>query len=211
VPEKQQEPGEQREARKTGQKQPAQTGSPQPRVSALALFITFFRIGLFTLGGGLAMMGVMRHELVMRRKWLSEDKFINNVSLATSVPGAIAVNLAYLLGKQLAGWQGVLAAVSGVVLPSFTAILLVVMFLFDYFKLPIVTHFFTGAAAAVTALIVFSAYLYGRRIIFDLYSLLVTIVFFALLFLFNLHPLLVILFATLIRYFLPQKKEKPVT
>lgn len=171
------------------------------------LFLSFIKIGFFTIGGGLAMIGIIRHELVVCKKWLKETEFLKIVSIATAIPGAIAVNIAYLIGKRMAGWKGIITSLAGVILPSFVVILLVIQFLFSYFSHPVVGNFFTGAAAAVTALIAYSACLYGRPVIFDFFSIIITLTFFVLLFFFNIHPVLVLLFSTIIRYLLPHKKE----
>ena len=85
------------------------------------------------MGGGLAMSPVMRYELVLKRKWLSESEFSSTVALATIVPGSISVNIAYLLGKKLRGWKGLTLSVLGVVLPSFITILLIASLLLPFF------------------------------------------------------------------------------
>ena len=111
-------------------------------IPLVKIFGAFFRIGLFTLGGGLAMSPVMRHELVIKRRWLNDDDFMSTMSLATIVPGAIAVNIAYLLGRRLRGKAGATAAILGTVVPSFFVILLIAAFLLPYFDYPKVTAFF---------------------------------------------------------------------
>ena len=80
-------------------------------VPLFGIFWTFFRIGLFTFGGGLAMTTVMRHELVLKRRWIKEESFLAELSTATLVPGAIAVNMAYLQGRRLRGTAGAMAAI----------------------------------------------------------------------------------------------------
>ena len=101
-------------------------------VSLVNIFGTFFRIGLFTLGGGLAMSPVMRHELVIKRQWLKDADFMSVMSLATVVPGAIAVNIAYLLGRRLRGKTGAAVAILGTILPSFFVILFIAGFIVGF-------------------------------------------------------------------------------
>ncbi|HPK86598.1 MAG TPA: chromate transporter [Atribacterota bacterium] len=133
------------------------------RVSVTAIFWTFFRVGLFTLGGGLAMLPVMRHEIVLKQKWLDNSDFHSMVSLATAIPGAIAVNTAYLLGRRLGGKQGLAAAVLGTILPSYIVILLVVWILSPFFKYPKVAAFLRGCSIAVAGQLAFAGLIFGRR------------------------------------------------
>jgi len=132
-------------------------------VTYLALFWTFFRIGLLTLGGGLAMATVMRHELVLKRQWLNDDDFMAEMSLATLVPGAIAVNVAYLQGRHLRGKTGAAMAVFGTVLPAFGLILLVAWVALPYFSHPWVAAFLRGCAIAVGGQLAFAGFIFGRR------------------------------------------------
>jgi len=135
------------------------------RISCADIFWTFFRIGLFTLGGGLAMTTVMRHELVLKRRWLADDGFMNELSTATAVPGAIAVNLAYLQGRRLHGGLGATSAVLGVVLPSFFVILLIAWFAMPYFGQPKVAVFFRGCAIGVGGQLAFTSFAFGRKLL----------------------------------------------
>jgi chromate transporter len=134
-------------------------------VSFAYLFGTFFRIGLFTLGGGLAMSPVMRHELVIKRQWIEDGDFMAVMSLATLVPGAIAVNIAYLLGRRLRGSLGSLVAVLGTILPSFFVILFIAVFLLPFFENPKVAAFFRGCAVAIVGQIAFAGLIFGRKLL----------------------------------------------
>lgn len=132
-------------------------------ISYLTLFWTFFRIGLLTLGGGLAMATVMRHELVLKRQWTDDDDFIAEMSLATLVPGSIAVNVAYLQGRHLRGKMGAATAVLGTVVPAVGLILLVAWVALPYFSHPRVAAFLRGCAIAVGGQLAFAGLLFGRR------------------------------------------------
>jgi chromate transporter len=134
-------------------------------VSLVNIFGTFFRIGLFTLGGGLAMSPVMRHELVIKRRWMKDADFISVMSLATVVPGAIAVNMAYLLGRRLRGKTGAAVATSGTILPSFFVILFIAGFLLPFFNYPKVAAFFRGCAIAVVGQLAFAGFIFGRKLL----------------------------------------------
>ena len=129
------------------------------------IFWTFFRIGLFTLGGGLAMSPVMRHELVNKRRWVLDDDFFSVMSLATVVPGAIAVNIAYLLGRRLRGKSGSILAVLGTILPSFFVILFVAGIVLPVLDYPKVAAFFRGCSVAIAGQLAFAAFIFGRKLL----------------------------------------------
>ncbi|MBW4655074.1 MAG: chromate transporter [Kaiparowitsia implicata GSE-PSE-MK54-09C] len=137
-----------------------QKGRP---VTDLILFWTFFRIGSLTLGGGLAMATVMRHELVLKRQWLTDEDFMAEMSLATLVPGAIAVNVAYLQGRRLRGKAGAATAVFATVLPAFGLILLIANVALLYFNHLWVAAFLRGCAIAVGGQLAFAGFIFGRR------------------------------------------------
>jgi chromate transporter len=134
-------------------------------ISLVKIFSAFFRIGLFTLGGGLAMSPVMRHELVIKRQWLKDSDFMSIMSLATVVPGAIAVNIAYLLGLRLRGKTGSAVAILGTVLPSFFVILFIAGFLLPFFNYPKVAAFFRGCAIAIVGQLAFAGLIFGRKLL----------------------------------------------
>lgn len=134
------------------------------QISCLRLFLTFFRIGLTTFGGGFSMATVLRHEIVLKRRWLSEREFLNTLSTATSVPGAVAVNLAFLEGNRLRGLRGGIAAAAGQICPSILVILFIARFAVMYFDQPLVSAFLKGAAIAVTGQIAFAAVTFARRL-----------------------------------------------
>ncbi len=173
----------------------------QERASCLHLFGTFFRIGLLTFGGGFAMASVMRHELVLKRRWLSEDDFISVLSTATVVPGAIAVNLAFLQGRRFRGLPGAAAAVLGTACPSFVVILLIVWFAMPHFDHPAVGAFLKGCAVAVAGQIAFAAYTFARRLRGNWRTVSACVLGLVVLFL-GLHPLWAVVAAAGSGYFL---------
>ncbi len=132
-------------------------------VSCSEIFWTFFRIGAFTLGGGLAMANIIRHELVLKHQWVEDEDFLNEMSTATLVPGAIAVNIAYMQGRRLRGLKGSFMAITGTVLPSFIIILLIALFAMPYFNNPRVSAFLHGCAVAVAGQIAFSGLIFARK------------------------------------------------
>lgn len=120
----------------------------------LQLFLTYFKIGTFTLGGGYAMLPLIQREIVERKHWISEEEFVNMIALAQAAPGLIAVNSATFIGWRCGGWKGVLGAVLGAVLPSFVIILTIAMIFSEWKNYPAVEAIFKGIRPAVVALIV---------------------------------------------------------
>ena len=88
-----------------------------------SLFWTYLKIGTFTIGGGYAMLPLIKREIVDNKHWIEEDEFLNMLALAQAAPGLIAVNSAIFIGWRCGGWRGVVGAVLGAVLPSFLIIL----------------------------------------------------------------------------------------
>lgn len=117
------------------------------------LFLTFARIGLFTFGGGYAMIPLIESVCVDKKHWLTQEELLNMTVLAESTPGPIAINCATYTGYQRAGFPGALAATVGVILPSFAAIYLISMFLENFLALTVVANAFRGIKIAVGVLI----------------------------------------------------------
>ena len=116
-------------------------------------FLTFLKIGLFTIGGGYAMIPLIEREVVVRRQWLKREEFLDLMSLSQALPGVFAVNFSIYIGHRLRGLRGSLALAAGVVLPSFVIILLVAMFFSAYADNRVVEAIFRGVRPAVVALI----------------------------------------------------------
>ncbi|MBR3114179.1 MAG: chromate transporter [Bacteroidaceae bacterium] len=116
-------------------------------------FLTFLKIGLFTIGGGYAMIPLIEREVVERRQWLKREEFLDLMSLSQALPGVFAVNFSIYIGHRLRGLRGSLALAAGVVLPSFVIILLVAMFFSAFADNRVVEAIFRGVRPAVVALI----------------------------------------------------------
>lgn len=129
------------------------------------IFGAFFRVGLFTFGGGLAMLPVIRHELVIKRRWIEDEDFISFMSLATAVPGVIAVNTAYLLGRRIHGKSGSAVAILGTILPSFFVILLIAGLLLPFLERPMVSAFFRGCTIAIVGQLAFAGLIFSRKLL----------------------------------------------
>ena len=122
----------------------------------LELFLTFFRIGLFTFGGGYAMISLIREEM-LTYGWLNDGELMNMIAVAESTPGPIAVNMATFVGSKMAGVPGALLATLGVVLPSFLIILLISALIGNVLRYRGVQAFLSGVRPCVIGLILSTA------------------------------------------------------
>lgn len=120
----------------------------------LRLFLSFFRIGAFTFGGGYAMIPLIQKETVEKRGWMTDDDILEIVAIAESTPGPIAINAATFIGWRVGGLLGALSATLGVVLPSFVIILAISYVLKEFAHIKPVKYAFMGIRAGVLALII---------------------------------------------------------
>lgn len=123
-------------------------------VSLWKIYTIFFKMGLFTFGGGYAMLPILKHEVVEKNKWATEEELLNYYSIGQCTPGIIAVNAASFLGYKLRGLWGLISATMGVISPSTIIILLVAALLERYMDNPYLQWAFSGIRISVVALIV---------------------------------------------------------
>lgn len=116
-------------------------------------FKTFFKIGLFTLGGGYAMIPIIEAEVVDKRKWITKEEFLDTVAIAQTCPGVFAINLSTFIGYKLRRTPGAIFTSMGTALPSFLIILMIAMFFHQFEDNPVVAAMFRGIRPAVVALI----------------------------------------------------------
>jgi len=116
------------------------------------IFFVFAKIGSFTIGGGYAMIPLIKEELI-KRGWLSEEELPDIIALAQSAPGVLAVNMSIFAGYKMRGFKGSLAATLGSVIPSFLIILLIAMLFTGYQDNPVVIRIFKGIRPVVVSLI----------------------------------------------------------
>ena len=120
----------------------------------LKLFISFFKIGAFTFGGGWAMIPLIEREVVDKQNWIKREDFVDALAIAQSLPGVLAVNVSILIGNKLRGLKGCLMATLGTILPSFLIILAIAIWFVQTYDNPVVERIFKGIRPAVVALIV---------------------------------------------------------
>ena len=129
----------------------------------LELFVTFFKIGLFTIGGGYAMLPLIQAD-VQAHGWMTAEELVNFIAVSESTPGPFAVNVSTYVGAELAGLTGALCATLGVVLPSFLIILLVARFYAAFRASAIISGAMSGLRPAVIGMIGAAAVSVGQTV-----------------------------------------------
>jgi len=131
------------------------------------LFLTFFKIGTVTFGGGYAMIPALRHEIVRSRGWMNEEEMTDCIALCQSLPGALMVNAAVFIGKRMGGNAGVVSALLGMVVPAVASILLILIFLERFQQNPYLAGALAGIKAVSVALIGVTAWQIARSTVKD--------------------------------------------
>ena len=119
----------------------------------LSLFLTMLKIGLFTFGGGYAMIALLENEFVEKKKWIEKDEFLDMAAIAESTPGPIAINAATYIGFKNAGIVGSIIATLGICIPSFVIIYAISLFFDAFLSLTLVAYAFKGIQICVVYLI----------------------------------------------------------
>ncbi len=119
----------------------------------LNLFFTMLKIGLFTFGGGYAMLALLENEVIEKKKWIDKDEFVDMAAIAESTPGPIAINAATYIGYKLSGFTGAVVSTFAVCIPSFVIIFLISLFFDKFLSLEYVAYAFRGIQAGVIYLI----------------------------------------------------------
>lgn len=140
----------------------------------ITLFVTFFKIGLFTFGGGYAMIPIIQKEVIENKKWISEFELLDIIAIAESTPGPIAVNMATYVGYKVGGVIGSIFATLGLATPSFIIIYLISLVYEDFMKITAVQNAFLGLKVGVIILLINAVIKLKKTIKFNLAS---TIVF----------------------------------
>lgn len=117
------------------------------------LFLTFAKIGAFSIGGGFVMIPLIRREVVEHYKWIDDKEFLDILAISQSAPGILAINISIFIGDRIKGKIGSLVAALGTALPSFIIILIIAGFATEFKDNPVVENIFKGIRPAVAALI----------------------------------------------------------
>jgi len=149
------------------------------------LFLTFLKIGLFTFGGGYAMIALLKNEFVSKKKWITEDAFLDMVAIAESTPGPVAINSATYIGYQTAGFGGALASTIAVCVPSFVIIYSISSLFDSFLKLSYVSYALDGIQACVVYLILSAAIQMIKGIRKTVYNVVIGIMVFVMMIAFS--------------------------
>jgi chromate transporter len=156
------------------------------------LFGLFFRIGLFTFGGGMAMIPLIRHQLCERHGLVTDEQFLESIAVSQCAPGPIACNLGVMLGYRICGWRGAAAALFGVATPAFL-VLLTIAWQYQVWREQLwAARLFAGLRPAIVVLIAHAALRFGRMALRDHWAWAVYLVSVVGLVLLRLHPLAII-------------------
>ena len=187
----------------------------QKRVSLWQLFLTFFKTGLFTFGGGYAMISILQEELVTNKKWITSEDMLDMLVIAESTPGVIAVNTATSVGFKVRGVLGAIVATLGVVLPSFLIIAALTFFINEFSENPWYQAAFTGIQACVTILIINAFVKLCKQIERTWFSIVLLIAAFSVAVFTNFDVIFIILIGgtlgvayTLVKEIIDRKKKK---
>lgn len=174
----------------------------------LELFWSFFKVGLFTFGGGYAMIPLLQAELIERKKWLTEDEIMDYYSIGQCTPGIIAVNVSTFTGYKLKGLAGAVVATAGIIAPSLIIIMTLANILNIFFDNPYVVHAFTGIRAVVIALMLDVVLGMWKKNIKDKYQWLIFVLAITVMIFLSLSPVWVVAGAAAFGLFMQRKTKK---
>ena len=175
------------------------------------IFAVFFKIGLFTIGGGYAMLPIIQKEVVETKGWMSDEEFLDAVSLTNSLPGPLAINAATFVGYRVCNVKGALSAVLGAASPSVIIILIVAMVFNNITEYPVVQYVFDGIRPAVVALILYAVIKLAKSAkITEYFNWLIALAAVIAIAVFGLHPIIIIVAAALYGLFIRGAAVKAV-
>ena len=163
-------------------------------------FKTFFKIGIFTLGGGYAMIPLIEEEVVNKHHWVDKDEMLDLIAIAQSCPGVFAINIAIFIGYKLRKVRGAIATAFGTALPSFLIILAIAIFFKQFEDNKVVAAIFRGIRPAVVALIAVPTFRLAQRAKLNWYTFWIPIVVALLIWKFGFSPIYVIIIAAIAGY-----------
>jgi chromate transporter len=175
----------------------------------LLMFWAFFKIGAFTLGGGFAMIPLMKVEMVDKQKWIKEEEFLDIIAVTQSAPGAVAINTSIYIGYKLSGFLGSCIAVLGTILPSFLIILFVALFYADIKSSIYVKKAFRGIYPGIVVLILAAAFNLRKAAFKTPAGVIIAVLSLAALVILDLHPIMAILASGIAGMFLQNRLRDP--
>ena len=173
-------------------------------------FSTFFKIGMFTLGGGYAMIPIIEEEVVNKHQWVSKEDMLDLIAIAQSCPGVFAINISIFIGYKLRKTRGALVTALGTALPSFLIILAIAIFFHQFEDNKVVAAMFRGIRPAVVAMIAVPTFNLAKSAHLNRYTLWIPIVSALAIWLLGVSPIWIIILAGVGGYLygLTQKNKK---
>ena len=164
------------------------------------LFAAFFKIGLFTFGGGMSMLPMLQRELVESKKWLTEEEILNYFAIGQCTPGIIAVNVATFCGYKRAGLSGAIVSTIGIVCPSWIVITLIAGSISRFSDIVWIQRAMKGVYVAVAALLARAVFTFGKKIITDFVTAGIAAGAFLAMSVWNISGILIVLAAGIIGF-----------
>ena len=164
------------------------------------LFTAFFKIGLFTFGGGMSMLPMLQRELVESKKWLTEEEILNYFAIGQCTPGIIAVNIATFCGYKRAGLSGAIVSTVGIVCPSWIVITLIASSISRFSEIAWIQRAMKGVYVAVAALLTRAVFTFGKKILTDLVTAAIAAGAFLAMSVWNVSGILIVLAAGIIGF-----------
>ena len=174
-------------------------------------FKTFFKIGIFTLGGGYAMIPLIEEEVVNRKQWVSRDEMLDLIAIAQSCPGVFAINIAVFVGYKLQKVRGAIATATGTALPSFLIILAIAIFFAAFKDNPVIAAMFRGIRPAVVALIAVPTFRMAQSAKIGWTNCWIPVVSALLIWLLGVSPIYIILIAGIAGYLWGKAHPHPLS
>ena len=164
------------------------------------LFTAFFKIGLFTFGGGMSMLPMLQRELVESKQWLTEEEILNYFAIGQCTPGIIAVNVATFCGYKRAGLSGAIVSTIGIVCPSWIVITLIAGSISRFSDIVWIQRAMKGIYVAVAALLARAVFTFGKKIITDFVTAGIAVGAFLAMSVWNVSGILIVLVAGIIGF-----------
>ena len=174
----------------------------------LDLFLSFFKIGALTFGGGYAMLPMFKRELVENHGWCTEEDILDYYAIAQCTPGVIAVNTASFIGFRKKGVLGAVCATVGVVCPSILIITVIAAFISNFADNKYVQYAFEGIRVAVCALVSVTVFGLFKKNVKDIITALLSVMAFVLTYFFGISPIIAVIFAAVVGITVKVIKEK---
>jgi len=171
------------------------------------IFKTFFKIGTLLLGGGYVILPLLQSEIVDKKNWISDEDLCEYYALGQSIPGIIAANVSIFVGYKLRGIKGALAAITGIVLPAFVAIIVLARIMVEIVNLKFVQNIFWGVTVGVMVLILLAIKEIWKKSVVDKFSCTMFFVIFILSASFKISPAILVIFAIIIGAWLEFSKN----